>query len=282
MRKLVLIGAEPFPLVRDTLAAEAERRGVRLVEVEAQAWGTATTPWLELREGRFRAGLLSPIGAEELNPEDVLWVLTEGRLPAGDNEYLRTEHEALRDGFHTCCPARTVNRRGLLAPVWTTVTWALLARQLSAPGVAPMLTAPRLHLGSRPEDGRRWTRWPQAAGAGNAVVWWTVPAPGPLHLALVAGGRTTLFLLDEEDARHQPHPPPALEAALAALATRCGADYLEVLLAPDAHGTGPWTVLELSALPEGLHQLGEEARAPALAHLAHFAGTLLGAREGAR
>lgn len=283
MRKLVLIGAEPFALVRDTLAAEADRRGVRLLEVEARAWGTTTTPWLELRGGRFRAGLLSPTGVEELGPEDVLWVLVEGHLPTGGGDYLRTEHEALRDGFHTCCPARTVNRRGLLAPLWNTVSWALLARQLApVPGWAPVLVAPRLHLGTRPGDTRRWTRWPEAAGVGHARVWWTVPAPGPLHLALVAGGRATLFRLEEGDVRHQPHPPPALEEALTALATGCGADYLEVLLAPDTREGGPWSVLELSAMPEGLFQLGEDAQAPALAHLEHFARTLLAAREDGR
>ncbi|QAT83509.1 hypothetical protein EJ065_1917 [Corallococcus coralloides] len=285
MPRFVLIGAEPFPFLRELLRAEALRAGAMLLEVSAAAWGSTTTPWLELKAGRFRAGLLDTQGPSdtELTGEDVLWCLTESSLPPAPNEYLRAEHEALRDGFHTCCPARSLNRRGLLAPLWTQALWRLLAQRLPARGEASVLFPPRFHLGPRPEDGRRWKPWPREAEVSFAQVWWTLPPPGPLHLALVAAERVSLWRL--EDGKPRLAPPLELEADLLQLARDCGGDFLEVLLVPrDAADTAaaPWTALQLSTLPEEMESMLAEERPEAREHLEHFARALLAGREDAR
>ncbi|RKG84679.1 hypothetical protein D7W82_21700 [Corallococcus sp. CA049B] len=283
MPRFVLIGAEPFPFLRELLRAEALRASVPLTEVSAAAWGSTTTPWLELKAGRFRGGMLDTEGASdtELTGEDVLWCLTERPPPPAPSEYLRAEHEALRDGFHTCCPARTINRRGLLAPLWTLALWRLLAQRLPARGEASVLFPPRFHLGPRPEDGRRWKPWPREAEVSRAQVWWTVPTPGPLHLALVAGQRVTLWRLEDDKPRLA--PPADLEADLLQLARACDADFLEVLLVPhEASDAAPWTALQLSPLPEELESMLAEERPEAREHLESFARELLAPRGDAR
>lgn len=282
MPHLVLVGPESFPFVRDVLRAEAHRAGLRVVEVSRSDWGTGVTPWVQVVGGRFRAGLLGPWGDLELGPEDVFWCLVEGPPPRAESDYLSSEHEALREAFHTCCPARVINRRGLLAPLWTTAMWRMLAQRLPSPEADNVLSPPHFHLGTPPEDGQRWTRWPEEADANLGQVWWTVPEPGPLRQALVLGSQVTLWPLEFEE--EPPALPPELETDLTRLASGCGADVLEVLLvssgAPDA--SARWTALQLGTTPEGLERLLAQEDAVALAQVGRFLRERLAGREGAR
>ncbi|MFP2899230.1 hypothetical protein [Corallococcus sp. 4LFB] len=286
MPRLVLIGAEQFPHLRDVLHHEARRADAPLTDVSVDAWGSSTTPWVEVKDGRFRAGLLGTGGPgdEALRPDDVFWCLFEKPLPPTQGPYLDTEHEALRDGFHTCCPARSINRRGLLAPLWTMAVWRLLALRLPSGQEPCVLRSPHFHLGPRPEDGRRWKPWPREAEFSRAQVWWTVPSPGALHLAVVMGRRVTLWPLEDPGEGGARPPPPELEADLLQLRAACGADVLEVLLVPS---TGPdgapgWTALQLSALPEELESLLARERPEARAQVEHFVRALLSGQEVAR
>ncbi|MGE6757589.1 hypothetical protein ACQKGO_06230 [Corallococcus interemptor] len=289
MPRLVLIGAEQFPHLRDALHQEARRADAPLTDLSVEAWGTAATPWVEVEDGQLRAGLVGPgmdsgRGDEALRPEDVFWCLFEKPLRKTGNAYLDTEHEALRDGFHTCCPARSINRRGLLAPLWTLAVWRLLASRLPVRQEASVLRAPHFHLGSCPEDGRRWKPWPREAEFSRAQVWWTVPSPGALHLAVVMGSRVTLWPLETPDtggARPPSELVAELEADLLQLAAACGADVLEVLLVPSTDSAG-WTALQLSALPEELERLLASANPEAREQVEHFVRSLLPGREVAR
>ncbi|RKH43447.1 hypothetical protein D7X55_22590 [Corallococcus sp. AB049A] len=288
MPRLVLIGAEQFPHLSDVLHHEARRADAPLTDISVEAWGTSATPWVEVKDGRLRAGLLgaapsSGAGDDALGPEDVLWCLFEKPFPPTQSPYLDTEHEALRDGFHTCCPARSINRRGLLAPLWTMAVWRLLALRLPVRQEDSVLRAPHFHLGPCPEDGRRWKPWPREAEFSRAEVWWTVPAPGALHLAVVMGSRVTLWPLEAPDGGGV-RPPPGLEADLLQLAAACGADVLEVLLVPstDSGGDAGWTVLQLSALPEELETLLAREHPEARAQVEHFVRSLLQGQEVAR
>ncbi|WP_141332044.1 hypothetical protein [Myxococcus sp. AB025B] len=281
MRHLVLIGSESFPFVRDVLRAQATRADVRVVEVSLEEWGGAVTPWVEVVGGRFHAGLIGPWGELELGPEDVLWCLSEGALPTAESDYLRSEHEALRDGFHTCCPARVINRRGLLSPLWTTAMWRVIAQKLPLPDATSVLAPPHFHLGTPPEDGQRWTRWPEEVGTRQGEVWWTVPEPGPLRQALVMGSHVTLWPLEFEES--PPVLPPALEADLTRLAADCGAEVLEVLLVTSGTPEAPsWTALQLGTSPESLERLLAQEDAVALAQVERFFAERLTSTEVAR
>ncbi|MBZ4329797.1 hypothetical protein NR800_37840 [Corallococcus interemptor] len=276
MPKLVLVGAELFPHLRDLLRAEALRAGFRAVEVPVRAWGATTTPWVEVKGGRFRAGLLGPEGREELEREDVFWCLSEGPLPP-EEDYLRAEREALREGFHTTCPARTLNRRGLLSVPWTVPSWRLLAQQLPAREGACVLAPPHFHVGTPPEDGRRWKPWPQEAGGTDARVWWTVSAPGPLHMAWVMGQQVSLWSV-EDGGGTRVAPTPELAADLARLAAGCGAEFLEVLLVPSASPTA-WAALQLSFVPEGLESMLSGEHPALVEQVEHFVRARLAGQE---
>ncbi|NVJ27381.1 hypothetical protein HUW62_39825 [Myxococcus sp. AM011] len=282
MPHLVLVGPESFPFVRDVLRAEAQRAGLRVVEVSMSDWGTGVTPWVEVVGGRFRAGLLGPWGDLELGPEDVFWCLAEGPPPRAESDYLSSEYEALREAFHTCCPARVINRRGLLAPLWTTAMWRMLAQRLPSPEADSVLAPPHFHLGAPPEDGQRWTRWPEEAETSMGQVWWTVPEPGPLRQALVLGSHVTLWPLEFEE--EPPTLPSALERDLTRLAASCGADVLEVLLVssgtPDA--SARWTALQLGISLEGLERLVAQEDSVALAQLERFIRARFASKEDAR
>lgn len=272
MPRLVLVNPEPFPLIHELLASEAAARGMDVECIPGKDWGHGVTPWLDIRGGHIRAGLTGHARMEELGPRDALWVLAEWDGTSVKDPYLRAEHEALLQGFHMLCPARSVNRKGLRGPLETMPPWVLLSRHLADTEEGP-LRAPEFHIGDEPADGRNWLRW-QGVAAGGARVFWHIPAPGPLHLAIIAAGRATLLQLEGEVSLVS-EVPPELTAALVRFAAACHAEYLELMLARSGDEAAAWVVLDVRARPESLHALPASVLPPVREQLTALAAWLL-------
>lgn len=269
--RLILIGADRAPRLRALVRAEATRRGIACHELPAARWGADVRPWLTLADGTFAAGWIDGADAFEVTPADRVWVMAEDPLPAAEGiadtpdareqtDYLRAEAVAAREGWHTACPGRVINRRGLCASAFIHPAWRLASMIDPNPALAP----PTLAFGPRP--GPDHAPWPDTR-RGSERVWWR-RVRGALHVALVTPDAVTLCRWTPTAIEDTVDPPPALTAALTALTRRHGAQYLEVWLAGDLPGR--CTVLDVNAQPVAVERLTGAAADAADRHLTRF------------
>lgn len=275
--RLVLIGADRAPRMRALVCAEAARQGLERHEISAARWGAAARPWLTLADGTFAAGWIDGDDAFEVRATDRLWVMAEDPLPAVEQvegsdqaDYLRAEAVAAREGWHSACPGRVINRRGLCASAFIHPAWRLA----SMVGPSPALAPPTLAMGPRP--GPDYTAWPDTR-RGFERVWWQ-RVRGALHVALVTPDAVTLCRWTPaaiEETLDAPALTPALTTALTALTRRHDAQYLEVWLAGDPPGR--CTVLDVNAQPVAVERLTGAAAEAADRHLTRFVAAWLDA-----